>query len=215
MLRVPETQEIRESLVRSVLTAALEPLRRGPWGRGASERLLLKTVGPMLVPDQRVLVVGANPAQALRECRRRGVEAFTVANRQAEEPEAFDLVLVLPLRQPSVSGELEPLIRAAEELLGESGRLLMAGRVSAAPDALRHNAPRHYRSRLLAQRGVLGAAWAVWSLGWDAEAARAERHRARGLRRTEEQRVGSARRRWVPAAVVSTVTSSPETEVER
>lgn len=168
----------------------------------------LRTVGPMIAPGHRVLVLDAGAGAAAVVAATRGahvvahagseasagaiavnaqahgvVDALEVRTTEVRE-EGFDLVFQQALAPP-------PRREQLERWLGERGRLVrlvLRGADEPKP-------PAGWRSVQLARSPGVFSAFEARSVGWDLELARAVRHAARGSDDTT-RRADVSRRRW-------------------
>lgn len=188
-----------------------------------------RIVGPMIAPGQRVLVadcgvglgalvVGSRGAKVLAldpdpaavEATRgnvraagleQAVEVRVAWKEDVADEGPFDLVL---LAGGGCAGDRLP------GLVGEQGRLVRLAACGSPPCLL----PDGYRAVQLARSPGLFAPFAVFSVGWDLERARAARHRARGSD-DDRRRAQVSRRRWQgPSEPPDVATSDAPTRAE-
>ncbi len=166
-----------------------------------------RTVGPMIAPEHRVLVLdcgaglgallaASRGAQVLavdadaaaREATRANAVAAGLADRVTVAAEVGDVEspfdLVFDVRGSAPASDLRAW-------LGDQGRLLPLVRLA---EPRPEPPPGHRAVRLATSPGVL-APFEVLSVGWDLEAARAARHEALGSD-DGRRRAAVSRRRW-------------------
>ncbi len=162
----------------------------------------------MVAPGQRVLVLECGAGLGAMLAASRGATVVAVDGSEAALAAARANVDAAGLSAevtfaPSVPADCEPFdlvferggaMRSAEELsswLGETGRLLRLVPQGSGRD----RAPTGFRAVRLARSPGFFAPFEVLSIGWDLEAARTERHRARGSD-DATRRASVSRRRW-------------------
>jgi len=186
-----------------------------------SSAFLLRTVGPMVSVDHRVLDVGTGCGIGAVVAASRGADvvacdpdpaavASAEANLRASggwdsvdlraarvqdlgEIGVFDLVWFNGLQDPSGYALMGDLLDACPDLLGERGRLVVSiDRTTGMGEFVRSRVPEGYRVVRLARSLGLAATWEAFSIGWDSEAARARRH----ADRAPGAKAAVSRKRW-------------------
>lgn len=179
-----------------------------------SARFYLRTAGPMIAPDQRVLVLDCGAGLDVLAAASRGAlvtgrdrDPRAVSATRANLGRAghagdvevgdglgggpWDLVLWNP-EEPS---HLERVLAALPEALGERGRLVLgAGDRPSLRGRADRALPDGFRIVALARSLGLWGRYEVLCLGFDLEAARAQRHAERSRDRASKAAV--SRRRW-------------------
>lgn len=181
----------------------------------------MRTVGPMVAADQRVLdlgtgsgigaVVAASRGAAVVACdESRSAVAAAEANLRAAGlgdrvdlrpgrfqdvlgDERFDLVWFNGPQGPSGYRLMGDVLDACPSWLEETGRLVVAvDRTAGMGEFVRSRVPRGYRVVQLARSLELLGSWEALCIGWDVEAARARRHSGRSA----EAKAEVSRKRW-------------------
>ena len=180
-----------------------------------SARFFLRTVGPMIAPDQRVLVLDCGVGLELVAAASRGAQ---VVGRDAD-PRAVEASRA-NLARAGLAGDVEggrdmaggpwdvvlwnpgdavkrldDVLAALPEALGDRGRLVVGVRTgSPMEDAARRGLPEDFRVVELARNLGLWLRFRALSIGVDLEARRARRHADR--HRTAGDKAAVSRRRW-------------------
>ncbi len=186
-----------------------------------SSAFLMRTVGPMVSSNHRVLDVGTGSGLGALVAASRGATvvacepdpraaAATESNLRAggvwdrvelHAARLEDLALEGEFDQVWFNGPQDPsgyqlmgaLLDAAPTLLGERGRLIVTiDRTTGMGEFVRSRMPEGYRVVRLARSLGLLATWEAYSVGWDVEAARARRHQARD----PKAKAAVSRKRW-------------------
>jgi len=175
-------------------------------------RFFVRTVGPMVAPGQRVLVLDCGAGLDAVAAGLRGADVTA----RSEDPRAV-VAAAANLARAEVSGVSEPgagvaggpwdlvlwrvrdpdrlptVLDALPTALGDRGRLVLGIDVQGPAEARMHAAlPDGFRAVELARNLGLSLRYRAWSLGVDLEARRRARHAARDAR----DKAAVSRRRW-------------------
>lgn len=173
--------------LRSMHTRVISRILARIPGRKGSSRFFLRTVGPMVAPEHRVLVLDPSDPTA-SDAAARGAD---VTVGEVPKRGGWDLVL---WRRPRPGPQLDALLAALPELLGDRGRLVVVVTSRRTADAISAALPPDFRVVVLARELGLFSRRRALSIGVDLEARRARRHAER--KRTAGEKAAVSRRRW-------------------